>query len=74
MKLLCIEVEIFSNKTKLLNFKVILPLTQLEVVGSRSISNGLVFSDDNPVDIQLVIFLLLSSITELSIGEKTKKF
>ena len=44
------------------------------MIGSRLVSNGLIFSDDIPVDIQLVIFLLLSYIMELSIGEKNEKF
>ena len=44
------------------------------MVGSRLVSNGLIFSDDIPVDIQLVTLSLLSIINELSIGAKTKKF
>ena len=43
------------------------------MIGSRLVSNGLIFSDDIPVDIQLVTFLLLSYIKELSIGEKNEK-
>ena len=50
-----------------------LPLAKLDMIGSKLVSNGLIFSDDIPVDIQLVTFLLLSNITELSIGRKTRK-
>ena len=42
------------------------------MVGSRLVLNGLIFADDIPVDIQLVTFLFLSNISELSIGPKTK--
>ena len=34
----------------------------------RLVSNGLIFSGNKPFDIQLVTFLLLSNIVELSIG------
>ena len=44
------------------------------MVGSRFLSNALIFSDDIPVDIQLVVFLLRCNIRELSIGAKTRKF
>ena len=44
------------------------------LVGSRLVLNGLIFSGDIPVNIQLVNFLLVSNIRELSIGTKTKKF
>ena len=74
MKLLYNEEELFHTKTELLNFKVTLPLAKLDMVGSRSVLNALAFSDDIPVDIQLVIFLLLFNISELNIGAKTKKF
>ena len=43
------------------------------MVVSRLLSNGLIFSDDIPVEIQLVTFLLLSNIRELSTGAKTRK-
>ena len=59
MKLLHNEEERFSTKAKLLNFKITLPLVKLGMPGSRLVSNGLIFSDDIPVDIQLVTFLLL---------------
>ena len=68
MKLLYNEEELFSTKQELLNFKITLPLAKLDIVGSRLVSNGLMFSDHIPVDICLVIF------SELSIGSKTKKF
>ena len=63
----------FCTKTVLLNFKNILPLDKLDMIRSRLVPNGLIFSDDIPVDIQLVTFLLLYNISELSIGAKTKK-
>ena len=44
------------------------------MLGSRLVSNGLISSDDIPVDIQLVTFSLLSNISELSIGGKIKTF
>ena len=43
------------------------------MVDSRLVSNGLIFSDDIPVNIQLVTFLLLSNFSKLSIGAKTRK-
>ena len=66
--------EHFCTKTELLNLKITLPLAKLDMVESRLVSNGLTFSDDIPVNIQLVTFLLLSNIFELSIQTKTKKF
>ena len=74
IKLLYNEEELFFTTTNLLNFKITLPLAKLDMVDSRLVSNGLIFSDDIPVDIQLVTFLLLSNIRELSIGAKTKNF
>ena len=47
--------KIFCAKIELLNFKFTLPLAKLNKVGSRLVSNGLIFSGDIPVDIQLVI-------------------
>ena len=64
----------FCTKTELLNFKITLPLAKLGMIGSRLASNGLIFSGDIPVDIQFGTFLLLSNVSELSIGAKTKKF
>ena len=37
-------------------------------------SNGLNFSGDTPVDIQLVAVLLLSNVSEISSEAKTKNF
>ena len=74
IKLLYYEEIFFNTKMELLNFKITLPLAKLDMVGSRLISNGLIISDDIPVDIQSVTFLLLSNIRELSIGPKTRKF
>ena len=64
INLLCNEEELFCTKTELLKFKITLPLSKLNMVGSRLVSNGLIFSDDISVDIQLVNFLLLSNIIE----------
>ena len=68
------EEKNFCTKTELLYFKITLPLAKLDIVGSRLVSNGLSFSDDIPVDIQLVTFLLVSNIKEINIGENSKKF
>ena len=73
IELLYEEEKLFWTKTKLLNFEFTLPLAKLDIVASRLISNGLMFSDDIPVNIQLVTFLLLSNIRKLSIGAKTRK-
>ena len=43
--------KIFCTKTELLNFKFTLPLAKLNMVSSSLVSNGLMFSDDIPVDI-----------------------
>ena len=56
IKLLCNEGKRFCTKTKLLNFKITLQLVKLDTVGSRLVSNGLIFSDDIPVDTQLITF------------------
>ena len=66
--------NVFCTKTELLNFKFILPLAKLNIVGSRPVLNGSFFSDDIPVDIQLLTFLLLSNIRKLTIGAETRKF
>ena len=63
----------FRTKTELLNFKITLPLAKLDMVGSKLVSNGLMFSDDIRVDTQLLPFLLLSNISKLIIGGNTKK-
>ena len=74
IKLLYNEEELLCTKTELLNFKITLPLTKLDILGSRLVSNGLFFSVDILVDIQLVTFSLRSNIRELSIRAKTRKF
>ena len=66
MKLLHNEEEFFCTKTELLSFKITLPLTKLDMVGSRLVSNGLIFSCGTLVNIQLVTFLLLSNVSELT--------
>ena len=73
MKLLYNEEELFCTKTELLNFKITLPLAKFDMACSRLVSNGLTFSHDIWVDIQLVTFLLLSNISELSIEAKAYK-
>ena len=46
----------FFTKTELLNFKITLPLTKLDIVGSKLASNVLIFSQNIPVVIHLVTF------------------
>ena len=58
MKLLYNKEERFCTKTELLNFKIILQLAKLDMDGSRLLSNGLIFSDEIPIDIQLVPFFI----------------
>ena len=72
IKLLCNEEELFWTKTGLLNFKLNLPLAKLVMVGARLTSNALIYLGNIPSDIQLMTFLLLSNISELSITVKTK--
>ena len=72
MKLLYNEEQFSCTKTKLLNFKLTLPLAKSVMVRGRLTSNDLIFSRDTMVDIQFVTFFLLSNISELSIGTKTK--
>ena len=64
----------FCTKTELSDFKITLPLAKLDMVGSRLLSDCLIFSDDIPVDIQSITFLLLSNIIELTIKAKSEKF
>ena len=67
MKLMYKVEELFCTKTELLNFKINLPLAGLDMVSSRLVSNGLIFSDEILVDIQSTTFLLLCNISEISI-------
>ena len=46
----------FCAKTELLNCKITLPLPESDMVGSKLVSNSLIFLDDMPVNIQLVNF------------------
>ena len=64
----------FVLKQELLNFKITLPLPKLDMVGSRLVSNRLIFPDYIQVDIQLATFLLLSDIRQLSIEEKARNY
>ena len=66
------KISIFALK-HLLNFKITPPLAKLDMVGSRLVSNGVIFSGDTTVDILLVSYLLLASVSELSVEERTKK-
>ena len=74
IKLLYNEEELFCTKTGLLYLKITLPFAKLDIAGSRLLSNCLIFSDDIPVDIQLITFSLIANIMELNIGAKTRKF
>ena len=74
IKLLYNKEQNVCTETELLNFKCTLPLAKLDMVSSRLVSNGLIFSDHILIDIQLVTYLLLSNIRELSIGAKVRKF
>ena len=71
MKFLYNEEKFFYTKTELLDL-ITLPLVKLDMVGSRLVSNGLIFSGDIPIHTKLVNFLLLSNVSELSLGTKTK--
>ena len=74
MKLLYNEEGFFRSKTEMLNFEITVPLVKLDMVGSKLVSNGFIFSGDIPINIQLVPFLLLSNVSGLSIGVKIKMF
>ena len=72
LKLLYNEEERFCTRTELLNFKITLPLDKLDMVSSKLVSIGLIFSDNIPVNIELVTFLLLFNISELRIWQNLK--
>ena len=55
MRLLYNEEEIFCTITKLLSFKITLPVAKSDMVGSRLVSIGLVFSGNILIDFQLFI-------------------
>ena len=74
MKLICYEKEFVYIKTELLSFRFTLALAKLDMIDERLVLNGSSFSGDTSVNVQLVTFLLLSSVKELRIGTKTKKF
>ena len=57
----------FSTKTEWLNFKITPPLAKLDIGWSKLVLNGLKFSGDIRLNIQLVTFLLIANISELSI-------
>ena len=56
IKLLYKEERLICTKTELLNFSFTLVLAKLDIVSSRLASDGLIFSDGTPIDIQLVTF------------------
>ena len=62
MKLLHNKEELFDAK-----IKIALPLSNLDMVGSRLISNGLTFQMMFQSIFSQLFFLLLSNISELSI-------
>ena len=74
MKLVYNEEEFFCTRAKLWNFRITLPLDKLDMAGSSLVPNSLIFSDNIPVDIQLVTFSLASTISEINFGAKAKKF
>ena len=74
MKLLYNEKDLLCTKIKFLSFKLTLPMAKLDIVGSRVVSDSLLFSGDTLVNMELITFLLLSNVSELSIGTNAKKF
>ena len=64
----------FCTKTELVNFDITLPEAKFHMVGSRLVSKALIFSNDILANIQVITFLLLSNIRELSIRENTRTF
>ena len=61
-------------KKNIFALKINLPLAKFEIDGLRLVSNALIFSDDIPVDIQLVTFSLVCNFKGLKTGTKTRKF
>ena len=66
-KLLYNEEIFFGTKTELLDFKFTLPLAKLDMVGSRLVSNRLIFSDDVSVNIQYEVDKLVYQLQILSL-------
>ena len=56
LKLLCNEEEFYYTETELLDLNITLPLANLDMVASKLVSNGLLFLNRIPADIQLVFF------------------
>ena len=73
MKLLYNEKEFLCTKTELISFKISLPLAKLEMVSSRLLLNGLILLAGISFNMQLIAFLVLSNVNELSTDLKTKK-
>ena len=59
IKLLYNEGKPFCTKTEFLSIKLTLPLAKLIMVKVNLTPNGLIFSGDNPVDIQVVTFFIV---------------
>ena len=75
MKLLYYEEESSCTEIGLLSFMLTLLLLKLDIIGARLEPNRPIFSGDIWLDMELLTFwLLLSYVTESSIGEKAKKF
>ena len=56
IKLLYKEERLICTKTELSNFSFTLALAKLDIVSSRLASDGFIFSDGTPIDIQLATF------------------
>ena len=75
MKLLYNEEESRCTEIGLLSFMLTLLLPKLDIIGARLEPNGPIFSGDIWLDMELITFrLLLSYVSESSIGKKTEKF
>ena len=58
-KLQCNKKNFICIKKELLNFKIILPFSKLDIIGARLESNALKVSGDIFLDIQLATFLII---------------
>ena len=59
MKILYNMEEFCYTKTELSNFSFTLPFSKFYITDARRESNGLIFSGDVPIDIQLVTFFVI---------------
>ena len=60
----------YKFKIKLLYNEETLPLAKWNMIGSKLVPNGLIFSDDTPVDIQLVNFFCYLILGNWALGQK----